>query len=87
MADSFFAGSSRLLPAGALVGVRLGVAVGVLEGVIDQAWFDVPVHDQIWRAVPSFVLLPVTSRHLPEPAPTSAPPLKLHCCAAVPLQS
>jgi hypothetical protein len=54
----------------------------------DQRWFAAPVQGQMTNGVPSAVPWPCTSRHLPDPTLTTAPPdWTRHCCVAAPVQS
>ncbi len=83
MATSFFAGSSRLVPAGAVA-----VGVGLPPPGRVHCWLLVPPQVQICSRAPFAVLRSVTSRHLPEAVLTRAPPLAaVHFWAPVLLQS
>src|SRR5689334_4434197 len=53
-----------------------------------HCWFAPPPQSQIWSLVPLAELLPVTSRHRPDPEFTSClAEFAVHCCAPEPLQS
>jgi hypothetical protein len=85
MATSFFTGSSRWRPAGAVVG---GGVVGVpFPPGSAHVWLELFVQVQICKRAPFAVLRSATSRHLPDPVLTSVPLATVHFCAPVALQS